>query len=323
MTVYENIELITGKGGSNHIDSEDFGAYQAATYGTGCYILSGCGMSLDNSNAIIAAGELLLEGRHVRVKPPGATIAVDAGVTGYKRADLICMQYTCDPENDNVEATGLVYLRGTPTTGASPVDPTYTAGSILAGATTAVKPLYRVTWNGPSATITRLLPITRPMYEAGGALACFPVGSIFTTVVNTNPASFLGGTWAAFGSGRCLVGVDTSQTEFSTVQKTGGHKALQKHSHTIAGSGKLRTANDGKHSHKAVGYIKETVAAGKKYSRVVSQSSGSKTGTMNTDSEAAHAHDIASHSHSCADAGTGTAGNLQPYITVFFWRRTA
>ena len=47
----------------------------------------------------------------------------------------------------------------------------------------------------------------------------YPVGSIKMTVTNTNPSTYLGRTWSLWGSGRVPVGVDTSQEEFSTVEK--------------------------------------------------------------------------------------------------------
>ena len=52
----------------------------------------------------------------------------------------------------------------------------------------------------------------------------YPVGSIKMTVTNTNPSTYLGGTWSLWGSGRVPVGVNTLQEEFSTVEKTGGEK---------------------------------------------------------------------------------------------------
>lgn len=52
-----------------------------------------------------------------------------------------------------------------------------------------------------------------------------PVGSIHVTVDPTNPATTLGyGTWAAFGTGRVIVGVDVGDTDFDTVEETGGSK---------------------------------------------------------------------------------------------------
>lgn len=53
----------------------------------------------------------------------------------------------------------------------------------------------------------------------------FPVGAIYTSVTGVNPATELGyGTWTAFGTGRVLVGVDTSDVDFDTVMETGGSK---------------------------------------------------------------------------------------------------
>lgn len=60
-----------------------------------------------------------------------------------------------------------------------------------------------------------------------------PVGSIYMSVNDTNPGDVFGGTWEQWGSGRVPVGVDTSQTEFNTVEKIGGSKYLQKHSHNV------------------------------------------------------------------------------------------
>lgn len=62
----------------------------------------------------------------------------------------------------------------------------------------------------------------------GPAVACaWPVGSVFISVVSTNPATLLGfGTWAAFAAGRVLVGLDAAQTEFDAVEETGGSKTV-------------------------------------------------------------------------------------------------
>ena len=42
------------------------------------------------------------------------------------------------------------------------------------------------------------------------------------STVNTNPSNYFGGTWVAWGSGRVPVGVNTGDSNFSTVEKTGG-----------------------------------------------------------------------------------------------------
>lgn len=52
----------------------------------------------------------------------------------------------------------------------------------------------------------------------------YPVGSIYISTSSTNPSSYFGGTWKAVAQGRTLVGVNTSDTDFNTVMKTGGSK---------------------------------------------------------------------------------------------------
>ena len=60
----------------------------------------------------------------------------------------------------------------------------------------------------------------------------YPIGSIYLTVSNENPTVLFGGSWQEWGKGKVPVGVDSTQTEFDTVEKTGGSKLLQSHSHT-------------------------------------------------------------------------------------------
>lgn len=64
----------------------------------------------------------------------------------------------------------------------------------------------------------------------------YPVGSIYISVTDDTVAKVearYGGTWEVFGSGKTLVGVNSSDTDFSTVEKTGGSKSQD---YTPAGS---------------------------------------------------------------------------------------
>lgn len=72
----------------------------------------------------------------------------------------------------------------------------------------------------------------------------YPIGAIYLSIDSTNPTKLFGGTWEQIAQGRTLVGVDTSQTEFNTVKKTGGEKThtltineMPSHSHTISNNG--------------------------------------------------------------------------------------
>ena len=60
----------------------------------------------------------------------------------------------------------------------------------------------------------------------------YPVGSIYISVNSTNPGNLFGGTWVAWGAGRVPVGVNTSDSDFKTPEKTGGSKS-HRHSFRI------------------------------------------------------------------------------------------
>ena len=55
-------------------------------------------------------------------------------------------------------------------------------------------------------------------------LAIYPVGSVYTSVDSTSPATLFGGTWEAFGEGRALVGFKNGDSDFGTAEGTCGYK---------------------------------------------------------------------------------------------------
>lgn len=127
----------------------------------------------------------------------------------------------------------------------------------------------------------------------------YPIGSIYTSVVSTNPTTFFGGTWSSFGAGRVMVGIDPAQSEFDTVLETGGDKNLASHKHWISGA----LWDDGNFS----GHGGNTQDWGLY----------ADAGSYNADDQ------NRTYGRYSATSGTGTAGNLQPYIVVYMWRRTA
>ena len=119
----------------------------------------------------------------------------------------------------------------------------------------------------------------------------WPVGSIYISVINVNPSNYFGGTWEQFANGRTLVGVDTSQTEFNSVEKTGGeatHKLtideMPSHNHNAYLYGGNLASTSGR-------LLFETGAGQEFYNSIKS------TG------------------------GDQPHNNLQPYITVYMWKR--
>ena len=83
----------------------------------------------------------------------------------------------------------------------------------------------------------------------------YPVGSIYMSVNATNPSTYFGGTWVAWGAGRVPVGINTSDSNFNTVEKTGGAATvtlttaqMPAHTHTFTGSS-ATTSSKGAHTH--------------------------------------------------------------------------
>lgn len=125
------------------------------------------------------------------------------------------------------------------------------------------------------------------------------VGDIIFSTSDENPSTIYGGTWVAWGKGQVPVGVDTSDSDFNTVEKTGGEKEhtltvdeMPSHKHDIYG-GNTTTTNI-LTSFNNNGWI--TLLGGMAYKN---------DGTMTTvGNDEPH-------------------NNLQPYITCYMWKRTA
>jgi hypothetical protein len=145
----------------------------------------------------------------------------------------------------------------------------------------------------------------------------YPVGSIYINAgVSTNPATLLGfGTWTAFGAGRVMVGLNASDALFDTLEETGGSKdaIVVSHTHTATS-----TVTDPQHNHgaSAGNFLTETGSGSYAYggtganisvvTNTASESTGVTVATTNS-----------------TEGSSGTNANLQPYITVAMWKRTA
>jgi len=138
---------------------------------------------------------------------------------------------------------------------------------------------------------TKLAQITTASKIAGSALNnAYPVGSIYmNAAVATNPSTLLGfGTWTTFGAGKVVIGLDTGDTDFDTVEETGGSKTV-----------------DLSHDHGGAATV---------------------TGSFRPDSAVAGAGAIASGNispQSISSDSSATQTIVQPYIIVFMWKRVS
>lgn len=138
-------------------------------------------------------------------------------------------------------------------------------------------------------------------YSKEQPLMASHVGQIIMSTSLTTPASvasMYGGTWVAWGTGRVPVGVDTGQTEFNTVEKTGGAKT-----HTLS-------VNEmPSHYHDIISSNGNTNAIG----------GGPGDGAY----AAGGAGWVVKYFSRTTDVGGGQAhNNLQPYVTCYYWKRT-
>ena len=160
--------LITGYAGVEHIQSADAGAFNAAFFGDGQYVMeSGSqfeGSIIDNNTVRILDGDMLMYGRHIRIEPNTyEDIAVATGKAGTNRIDLICMVYKKNASN-GIEESYLQVVKGTEITGTASA-PEYTDGNILEGATLNQMPLYKVVIEG--VVLKEIIPlfVTIPTYK--------------------------------------------------------------------------------------------------------------------------------------------------------------
>lgn len=133
----------------------------------------------------------------------------------------------------------------------------------------------------------------------------YPVGHIIMTSKSENPSTYLGfGTWVAWGSGRVPVGVNTSDNDFATVEKTGGSKTINiSHNHI------------------------ESVGADDTTMYLTAGSSGGVYGsTINSNANRMTWKGTptagATRLNKTSTNGSATQSIVQPYIVCYMWKRT-
>jgi len=127
----------------------------------------------------------------------------------------------------------------------------------------------------------------------------YPVGSIYINASDSrDPATIFGfGTWEAFGSGRVLLGAGTG-TDDQPVPEVISFNAGD---------------TGGEYSHKLT--EDEMPSHSHAYNEAFKQGSGQSTGTDNEPDFRV--------SNTSFTGGDQSHNNLQPYITVYVWKRTA
>ena len=151
-------------------------------------------------------------------------------------------------------------------------------------------------------TLTVLGDIVAPIFLN----KIFPVGAVYITYDNNNPGNFLGGTWEQFGQGRTLVGEGTGNDGSTSMSFTTGSVGGEYY-HELAYS-------------EMPAHVHEIGVWG-------------TSGTLKTGAwefmtiQGSHYADGNSHNvnsiHTNASGSGIPHANIQPYVTTYFWKRTA
>ena len=142
--------------------------------------------------------------------------------------------------------------------------------------------------------------------------ALHPVGSIYTSTSATNPGTSFGfGTWVAFGAGRVLIGDGGGYAAGAT----GGSAdaIVVTHTHTATSTS---TVTDPGHTHQYGGDANGSGTGGTGqfvYAPAMNNTTGSRTTGIT----------VATATTNASTGASGTNANLQPYIVVYMWNRTA
>jgi hypothetical protein len=153
----------------------------------------------------------------------------------------------------------------------------------------------------------------------------YPVGSIYISTVSTNPNTLFGfGTWAAFGTGRVLIGINASDADFDTVEETGGTKTVQSAgtnaAPTFTGTASYTVVN---HVHQVTAYVGTTDGTYGTFDSSSNSPGTAKTLTTgNPTANGSATYTTAGTISAPAFTGTNTSV-VQPYIVVYMWERTA
>ena len=222
--------------------------------------------------------------------------------------------------SDYTKATNFTAKDGLPTGNAgkivkgTEIDTELTAVSnAIASKADINSPTFTGTPAAPTASAgTNTTQLATTAFVTAALQAVYPVGSIYINATSsTNPATLLGfGTWTAFGAGRVMVGLDASDALFDTAEETGGSKdaVVVSHTHTATS-----TVTDPGHAHNFP--LAPRLGGGS-----LSSNGDPQFTTISTDSAVTG---ITVATTNSTEGVSGTNANVQPFIVVKMWKRTA
>lgn len=163
----------------------------------------------------------------------------------------------------------------------------------------------------------------------------YPIGSVYFSADESNPAILFGGTWVRYDGG--LIAANNTFTGYAAVGETGGTNSISianlpahthtgpSHTHTVSGT----AASAGAHSHKGSGGSWILLASGSTVSGLnATWGNGNiNTSLRTTDSSGAHTHTVTGTAAASGTGNTGSTGSGNAYIpyhhSFAVYKRTA
>jgi hypothetical protein len=293
---------------NNNWDSVD-GVFKADGTGTSVGLNVGSGKTLAVAGALNVTGTATL--------PAAATVGGVQAVS--TTATQTLTNKTINLENNTLQATSAQIA-------AAVSDGTGSDALVFANS-----PTFTGTPEAPTAEFgTNTTQLATAAFVQAALQALHPVGSVYINATNSaNPSTYFGfGTWEAFGAGRVPVGFDSTDPLFDSAEETGGSKntTLPSHTHNISVANRSLTGTFGARRTAGnfawLGPTSGIVSANRESGEVQQRAGDNSSATAQIDVYTVNA----SHDHTATASTTGSSGtnaNLQPYITVFMWKRTA
>lgn len=152
-----NLHLVTGHAGEPHVKATDDASLMQAIYGGDSVVLDRNNVFsydvISNNLIRVNDGEALMQGRYIKLdKGNYVDLNIDNGHTGYRRVDVIAIEYTKD-DTTNIEEANLIVVKGPETKQEEATVPELIEGDTVDGsATTNQMALYHVKIDGLSIT---------------------------------------------------------------------------------------------------------------------------------------------------------------------------
>lgn len=153
------VSIMDGHTGKDHVTSDDWAAFNAATYGNQGAVLGSGSFNLTMETSVkgtLSAGLGIVQGRRFRVTD-SETVAFDACGAGMKRSDIVVARYS---NADGIESVSIAVVKGKESA-TSAVSPQVQNGDL---------PLWKVVFAGASVYSTgRITGATQSIASAASA----------------------------------------------------------------------------------------------------------------------------------------------------------